>query len=40
MEYYLAIKRNVFESVLMMWMNLELLYRVRGKKEKKIIYIC
>ena len=23
MEYYLAIKRNVFESVLMIWMNLE-----------------
>ena len=22
-EYYLAIKRNVFESVLMIWMNLE-----------------
>ena len=23
MEYYLAIKRNIFESVLMRWMNLE-----------------
>ena len=23
MEYYLAIKRNAFESVLMRWMNLE-----------------
>ena len=23
MEYYSAIKRNAFESVLMMWMNLE-----------------
>ena len=23
MEYYSAIKRNVFESVLMRWMNLE-----------------
>ena len=23
MEYYSAIKRNIFESVLMMWMNLE-----------------
>ena len=23
MEYYLAIKRNTFESVLMGWMNLE-----------------
>ena len=23
MEYYLAIKRNTFESVLMRWMNIE-----------------
>ena len=23
MKYYLALKRNTFESVLMMWMNLE-----------------
>ena len=23
MEYYLAIKRNIFESVLVRWMNLE-----------------
>ena len=23
MEYYSAMKRNIFESVLMMWMNLE-----------------
>ena len=23
MEYYSAIKRNAFQSVLMMWMNLE-----------------
>ena len=23
MEYYLAIKRNTFESILMRWMNLE-----------------
>ena len=23
MEYYSAIKRNIFESVLMRWMNLE-----------------
>ena len=27
MEYYSAIKRNTFESVLMKWMNLEPLYR-------------
>ena len=25
MEYYSAIKRNTFESVLMWWMNLELI---------------
>ena len=29
MEYYSAIKRNEFESVLMRWMNLNLLYRVK-----------
>ena len=29
MEYYLAIKRNAFELVLMKWMNLELFYRVK-----------
>ena len=28
-EYYSAIKRNTFESVLMRWMNLSLLYRVK-----------
>jgi len=26
MEYYSAIKRNAFESVLTMWMNLETIY--------------
>ena len=29
MEYYSVIKRNASESVLMRWMNLELLYRVK-----------
>ena len=33
MEYYSAIKKNTFESVLMKWMNLGLLYR-RSQKEK------
>ena len=28
-EYYSAIKRNAFESVLMRWMNLEPIYRVK-----------
>ena len=29
MEYYSAIKKNAFESVLMKWMKLGLLYRVK-----------
>ena len=29
MEYYSAIKKNAFESVLMRWIKLELLYRVK-----------
>ena len=29
MEYYSAIKRNGFESILMRWMKLEPLYRVK-----------
>ena len=29
MEYYSAIKRNTFESVLMRWMNLEPIFRVK-----------
>ena len=29
MEYYSAFKKNVFESVLMRWMNWSLLYRVK-----------
>ena len=33
MEYYLAIKRNTFESVLMRWMNLEPI--IQSQKEKK-----
>ena len=28
-EYYSVLKRNAFEAVLMRWMNLELLYRVK-----------
>ena len=35
MEYYSAIKRNAFESVLMMWMNLEPIIQ-RSKSERKI----
>ena len=29
MEYYSAIKRNTFESVLLRWMKIELLYGVK-----------
>ena len=35
MDYYSAIKRNTFESVLMRWMNLELIIQSeRSQKEK------
>ena len=40
MEYYLAIKRNAFESVLMRWMNLEPIIQSEvSKKEKDKYYI-
>ena len=34
MEYYSAIKKNTFESVLMEWINWSLLYRVTQVKRK------
>ena len=34
MEYYPAIKKNTFESVLIRWMKLELIYRVKQAKKK------
>ena len=34
MEYYSAIKRNVFESVLMRWMNLEPIIQSEVRKRK------
>ena len=34
MEYYLAIKRNTFESILMRWMNLEPIIQSEVKSEK------
>ena len=35
MEYYSAIKKNIFESVLMRWMKLELIIQSEvGQKEK------
>ena len=39
MEYYSAIKRNAFESVLMKWMNLEPIIRSEVSQRKiNIIY--
>jgi len=39
-EYYSAIKRTVFESVLVRWMNLEPVIRVKSvrKKQSNIVY--
>ena len=34
MEYYLAIKRNVFESVLMRWMKLDPIIQSEIRKRK------
>ena len=40
MEYYSAMKRNTFESVLMRWTNLEPTIQSEvSQKKKKIIYI-
>ena len=38
MEYYLAIKRKVFESVLMRWMNLEPTIQSKVSQEEKDKY--
>ena len=35
MEYYSAIKRNTFESVLMKWMNLELIIQSEVSQKEK-----
>ena len=42
MEYYSAIKRNAFESVLMRWMNLEPIIQseVRQKEKEKYCILC
>ena len=37
MEYYLAVKKNTFESVLMRWMKLEPIIQSEVKKEKQKI---
>ena len=38
MEYYLAIKRNAFESVLMRWMNLEPIIQSEVRQKEKDKY--
>ena len=38
MEYYSAIKRNAFESVLMRWMNLEPIIQSEVTKKNKDKY--
>ena len=35
MEYYSAIKKNAFESVLMRWMNLEPIIKNESSQKKK-----
>ena len=35
MEYYSAMKRNTFESVLMRWMNLEPIIQSKGSQKEK-----
>ena len=41
MDYYSAIKRNTFESVLMRWMNLEPIIQElsQSEREKQKLYI-
>ena len=40
MDYYAAIKRNTYESVLMRWMNLEPIIQSEvSQREKQILYI-
>ena len=38
MEYYLAIKKNTFESVLMRWMILELIIQSKVSQKEKHQY--
>ena len=39
MEYYSAIKRNSFESVLMRWMNLETVIQTEVSQKEKDKYL-
>ena len=38
MEYYSAIKKNAFESVLMRWMNLEIIIQIEVNQKEKDKY--
>ena len=38
MEYYSAVKRNAFESVLMRWMNLEPIIQTEVSQKGKVKY--
>ena len=38
MEYYSAVKKNTFESVLMMWMKLELIIQSEVSQKEKHQY--
>ena len=40
MEYYSAIKKNIFESVLMRWMKLEPIIQSEVSQKEKHQYIC
>ena len=37
MEYYSAMKRNTFESILMRWVNLEPIIQIEVSKETNIV---
>ena len=39
MEYYLGIKRNAFDSVLMRWMNLEPIIENEVSQKEKVKYL-
>ena len=39
MEYYSAIKRNIFESVLMIWINLKSIIQSELSQKEKEKYI-
>ena len=40
MEYYSAINRNTFESILMRWMNLEPIIQNEVSQKEKDVYSC